>query len=165
MERLPSYGRCFLCGLENPRGLRLVLFAEGEEVLTEFKLEEAFIGYEGIAHGGVLAGILDEVMWWAVAWHTGRASFTTELLVRYRRPALIGHTFRAKGRILRFNQRIVETEGEILDLETGEVCTSGSGRYYLLKGDRNREALLLLDYRACSEEVKRKFLEAKEGND
>lgn len=165
MERLPSYGRCFLCGRENPKGLRLELFAEGEEVFTEFKLEEAFIGYEGIVHGGVLAGILDEVMWWAVAWHTGRASLTTELQVRYSRPAPIGHSFRAKGRIVRSNQRIVETEGEILDLETGEICTLGSGRYYLLKGDRNREALLLLDYRSCSEEVKRRFLEAKKGDD
>ncbi|RLA84401.1 MAG: PaaI family thioesterase [Deltaproteobacteria bacterium] len=158
MERLPSYGRCFLCGGGNPKGLRLKLFLEGDLVVTEFRLEEAFIGYEGIIHGGILAGILDEVMWWAAAWHSGRACFTTDMTVRYKKPALLEHPFRAIGKVTRIGPRLIETEGEIRDLEAGHVCTVATGRYFLLRGERNREALKLLDYTECSERVRKRFL-------
>jgi len=161
MERLPSYGRCFLCGKGNPRGIGLELFLDGEEVVAQFRLDEAFIGYEGIVHGGVLAGILDEVMWWAATWHSGRACLTTDMTVQYKKPAPIGHPFRAIGRVKASNSRLVETEGEIWDLQEGHICTLAQGRYYLLRGERNREALKLLDYSQCSEEVKRRFLEGE----
>ncbi len=134
------------------------MFLEGDLVVTEFRLEEAFVGYEGIIHGGILAGILDEVMWWAAAWHSRRACFTTDMTVRYKKPALLEHSFRAVGKVTRIDSRLIETEGEIQDLKEGHICTTATGRYFPLRGERNREALKLLDYSGCSERVKERFL-------
>jgi len=159
MERLPGYGKCFMCGRGNPRGLRLELFVEGDLVITEFKLEEFLIGYEGIIHGGVQAGILDEVMWWASSWGSGRATYTADMSIRYKRPAPIDHRFRAIGKIIRMDNRFVYTEGEILDLEDQKVCTTASGRYYILSEEKSRELFRLLDYINCSEYVKTRYLQ------
>lgn len=158
MERLPGYGRCFLCGQSNPKGLKLILYVEGEEVFTEFQLSEAFIGYEGLIHGGMLAGVLDEVMWWAVAWATGRACLTVEMTVKYRRPAPVDRPYRATAKVLKAASRMAEGEAEIRDLEEGQLVTSATGRYYLLSGDRNKEVLSLLDYSLCSPKVRKRFM-------
>jgi uncharacterized protein (TIGR00369 family) len=161
MERLPGYGRCFMCGRVNPRGLRLELFVDGDLVITEFKLEDFLIGYEGIVHGGVQAGILDEVMWWASSWGSQRATYTADMTIRYKKPALIDHRFRAIGKVTGMDHRFVYTEGEIVDLEDQKVCTTASARYYILSEEKSRELFRLLDYSNCSEEVKKRYLKSE----
>jgi len=162
MERLPSYGPCFFCGRRNPQGIKLEVFAEGEEVWSEFQLSETFTGYEGRIHGGMLAGVLDEVMWWAVAWRTGRACLTVEMTVRYKRPTPVKRRYRARARAVEVSSKIAIAEGEIEDLAEGRVCSTAKGRYYLLSGRSNQEALALLDYTACSPAVRARFLQEVE---
>ena len=162
VERLPSYGRCFLCGQRNPQGVKLALYVDGDRVSADFRLSEVFIGYEGLIHGGMLAGVLDEVMWWAVAWGTGRACLTVEMTVRYKRPAPIGRSYRAVAWVTKATSRVVEAEAEIWDLEQDALCTTARGRYYLLSGEKNREALAMLDYTECSPQVRYRFLKEVE---
>ena len=56
--------RCFACGSLNEHGIRLVLHVERGRSWTELELEPQFEGWAGIAHGGILCTILDEVMAW-----------------------------------------------------------------------------------------------------
>jgi acyl-coenzyme A thioesterase PaaI-like protein len=53
---------CFTCGLENPSGLRLRFYDNGkDQVFTQFIIDSQHTGYPGMAHGGIVAAILDEV--------------------------------------------------------------------------------------------------------
>ena len=57
---------CFACGSLNTSGMGLVLHAEPRRCWTELTLERRFEGWDGIAHGGILCTILDEVMAWSL---------------------------------------------------------------------------------------------------
>ena len=46
---------CFACGELNAHGLHLALHVTGETCWTELTLLPDFQGWEGIAHGGIVA--------------------------------------------------------------------------------------------------------------
>ena len=57
---------CFACGELNAHGLQLQLHGDERGCWTELVLDPRFEGWQGIAHGGILATILDEVGAWSV---------------------------------------------------------------------------------------------------
>ena len=85
---------CFACGELNEHGLHLLLHTDASGCRTELTLEPGFQGWEGVAHGGILATILDEVMGWAVI---GRGTWgvTARMTVDYKRPVHVGTAIRA----------------------------------------------------------------------
>jgi len=92
---------CFVCGRQNPLGLKLDFYEDGEasEVRAEFTVPEDYQGYPGVVHGGILAAILDEVSGRAVMLHDSDENLmaTLRLTVRYRRPTPIGTPLTAVG--------------------------------------------------------------------
>ena len=64
-EYLPHSSGCFLCGDENRCGVRTRFLVEGDTVRARLRLPRHMNGYLNTAHGGVLAGLLDETMGWA----------------------------------------------------------------------------------------------------
>jgi len=58
----PSSRTCFLCGKQNDIGLKMEWYNNPEKNQVEAKITipEHFNGYPGVAHGGIIAAILDE---------------------------------------------------------------------------------------------------------
>ncbi|UCC66585.1 MAG: PaaI family thioesterase [Deltaproteobacteria bacterium] len=157
MEKIPSYKPCFFCGKENPYGLQLNLFAEGEEIRSEFQVAERYCGLQGFIHGAILFGVLDEVMWWAASWQQSSACLTVEMTVRYRRPAPIDRRYQASARVAEDRNRVIKVVGEIKELTSMEICVTGKGKYYLLTGERNREIISSMDFSRCSPQTRSKY--------
>lgn len=82
-------GACFACGKANPRGLKLEFRWEGDLMVSQWTPPPEYQGWEGHAHGGMLALVLDEVMAHSVN-SSGYLTPTAEITVRFRRPAIIG---------------------------------------------------------------------------
>jgi acyl-coenzyme A thioesterase PaaI-like protein len=87
---------CFACGLENPVGLRLSFYSTGEaEVQAETVVPDHFQGYPGVAHGGIVAALLDEAAGRTVmAADPNHFTVTARLDVRYRQPVPVGRPVR-----------------------------------------------------------------------
>ncbi len=117
MRPQPTSRMCFVCGRENPCGLKLKFYEDPENrtVQAEFTLPETFQGYPGIAHGGVVAAILDEVSGRAVMLHTSTDTFmaTLRLTVRYRRPTPIGVPLIAIGWVEQIGGAGAKVAGQI----------------------------------------------------
>jgi acyl-coenzyme A thioesterase PaaI-like protein len=107
-----AYQRCFACGARNDSGLRLAFQREGDAVVTEFTPTQAFQGFPGVVHGGILATLLDETLN-RTAMVEGRWTMTGRLDVRYRAPALIGQTLRVTAHPLSSRARMIQATGEI----------------------------------------------------
>ena len=60
---------CFACGTLNAHGLHLELHVDGERCWTDLAIPSRFQGWDEIAHGGIVATILDEVMAWSLVDH------------------------------------------------------------------------------------------------
>jgi len=63
-ERQPSSRSCFVCGRDNPLGLKARWLSDraAREVRCTIEIPEPFNGYPGIVHGGIVTALLDEAM-------------------------------------------------------------------------------------------------------
>ncbi|HEX5827470.1 MAG TPA: PaaI family thioesterase [Candidatus Limnocylindrales bacterium] len=109
---------CFACGSLNAHGLHLVLHAGGGACWTEVTLDERFQGWDGIAHGGIVCTILDEVMAWALV-DNDVWGVTARMNVDFKRPVPIGRRVRGEGRVREARRRVIYAEGVLRDAEDG----------------------------------------------
>lgn len=129
---------CFACGELNEHGLQLVLHADATGCWTEVTLEPGFQGWDGVAHGGILCTILDEVMAWSVI---GQDTWgvTARMTVDFKRPVPVGIRLRAEGTVTSANRRLLRTAGRLTDAETGALLATSEGTYMAAPPERLAE--------------------------
>ena len=143
---------CFACGELNAHGLHLRLHVTGETCWTELTLLPDFQGWEGIAHGGIVATILDEVMAWALA-SQDAWGYTARMSIEFRRPVPIGTPIRGEGRVVERRRRLLTTAGRLVDPTTGEVFASAEGLYVAAPEARREELKARYGFRLVPEEA------------
>lgn len=102
-QKQPNSRMCFICGVENPIGLRLKIYQISPgEIETTFTAPEHFQGYPGVLHGGIVATILDEISGRALMGDPSapRFMFTGKLEVKYRRNVPIGEPLKIIGKAM-----------------------------------------------------------------
>jgi acyl-coenzyme A thioesterase PaaI-like protein len=123
--RQPNSHGCFICGLGNPIGLKMVFHEdpEGGRVSAKLVVPDAYRSYPGVVHGGIVATILDETSGRALMAHTGDIQtffVTAKMEVRYRRATPTDTPLLAVGWVERGGQARARVKGE-LRLEDGTV--------------------------------------------
>lgn len=129
---------CFACGTLNEHGLGLQIHVEPGRSWTELTLESRFEGWEGIAHGGILCTILDEVMAWALV-AEDNWGVTARMSIDFRRPVEVGTRLRADGWVTHARRRLVETAARIVDAASGTELATATGLYVAAEEERKRE--------------------------
>jgi uncharacterized protein (TIGR00369 family) len=152
---------CFACGSLNREGLGLVLHVEPARSWTEVTLDARFEGWDGIAHGGIVSTILDEVMAWALVGN-GEWGMTARLSIDFHKPVPIGTPFRAEGWVTRARRRIVETEARLVD-HSGTVLANATATYLAAGPDRRRQLQERYGFRRVEEERDRAAVDSSDG--
>ena len=114
---------CFVCGRNNPVGLYLSFYDNGDnETSSQYTVAAEYQGYPGIVHGGILAAMLDEVIG-RVAMIGDHHHFmmSVRLQVLYRHPVPIETPLIIRGKIERLRGRLGKALGEIV-LPDGTVA-------------------------------------------
>lgn len=126
---------CFVCGPENPIGLRVRFRIEDDVCRGEFTPGENHRGYDKVTHGGIVFSLLDDVManW---LWLQGHVCFTARADVRYRAHLPIGTPVRLEGRCVRRRGRLVVMEGRLIRQDTDEVVAESSGSFMMGRDKR-----------------------------
>jgi acyl-coenzyme A thioesterase PaaI-like protein len=134
-EALPSHQPgCYGCGDANPVGFGLTaVAAEGGGVRARYTFDDRFLGAPGLAHGGALAGLLDDVYGMVLVRELIPA-VTRDLSVSYRRPIHLDEPCVLTG-------RLVERDGRDLHLEAAieqhdEVKVTSTARFRVLDPER-----------------------------
>lgn len=149
---LPNSTGCFVCGEENPAGLRVRFFVEDGQVKTPLNATARHCGYPGRVHGGILAAALDECMGWAAARAIGRMCVTGELTTRYLHPVTLDRPFLVTAEVVRPNRRLVHCKGAIVDAG-GAVHVRAEGKFFPLPAEETLAVDDLLLYRGGEERV------------
>jgi acyl-coenzyme A thioesterase PaaI-like protein len=131
--------RCFACGSLNRDGLGLVIHVEAQRAWIETRLDPRFQGWDGIAHGGIVATILDEVMAWSLA-AEDTWGVTARMAIHFRRPVPLDSPIRADGWIVRSRRRLQDTAARLVDVTTGVELATATGLY--VSADEARKAEL-----------------------
>jgi uncharacterized protein (TIGR00369 family) len=118
----PGSKHCFICGRENPVGLKMdfYLTAPGE-VQAKITVPAQYEGYPGVVHGGIIAAILDETGGRSHMEDPTRFMVTAQLNVRYRKPVpigiplvVVGLAGERRGRVSNAKSEIRNVDGEVL---------------------------------------------------
>ena len=89
---------CFVCGPDNPEGMRLVFTLDEERntFVCHFNLGDRYTGPPGHCHGGIIASILDDAMG-KVNKLRHVVALTKEMTVEYLKPVPL-HQSAARGK-------------------------------------------------------------------
>ena len=133
MINKPVGHNCFACGTANPIGLQLEFYRSGEQVCSDITLGRNYVGWENIAHGGIISTIHDEVMSWAVLYFKREFFLTRKMQVKYIKPVLVEIPLTIKGSIIDgSNKRKLKARSELFD-GNGNLLSKGSGEFILIK--------------------------------
>lgn len=104
-------GHCFVCGPENPHGLRIKFTLEDGVCRGRFTPAEHHGGYDTVTHGGIVFSVLDDAMAnWLIL--QGARTFTAKCEIRYREPLPIGTPVTAEAQLkLRKRRLVILTSG------------------------------------------------------
>jgi acyl-coenzyme A thioesterase PaaI-like protein len=116
---------CFCCGTKNPIGLKLrfELTPEGR-MRTVWRPRKEHQGFKDIIHGGLVATVLDEVMI-RLLYDAGIQAVTGAMEAKFLKPMKWGRDYRFEAWLIQDRGRAVRTEGEAVDVETGERVAWG----------------------------------------
>ena len=127
MNKQPNSDHCFVCGRKNPHGLYMSFYDDGQEqVISNYTVSDAYQGYPGIVHGGILTSMLDEVVA-RVAFIGDPHKFmmSVKLEVKFRQPVPTETPLEIVGRIIKLRGRLGQAVGKVL-LPDGTVAAESS---------------------------------------
>jgi len=136
MKAIPNYPYCFVCGDKNKRGLNVKFYSSGEKAKAEYTPKKEFEGYRDILHGGIISTLLDEVMIQAII-AQGILTFTTQIEVKFKKPARIGEKLLLEGEIIEDKGKIIVTKGEMAK-EDGTIVAVSTGKFFKATGEMKR---------------------------
>ncbi len=128
---IPTYPTCFVCGEENPIGLKMKFRSKGKIIEADYNPLPEHCGYSGIVHGGIVSAIFDESMGWTAFLSFHKYYLTMELKVRFRKPVESGRKYLLRCEFLRKVGNVFMTKGELIDSD-GVVVAESEAKYYLV---------------------------------
>jgi len=102
----PHYPTCFGCGPEAEYGMHVVCRLDGDDLRTTYTFSDKHSGAPGIAHGGTVAALVDDVCGFSL-FVLRRPAVTRKLEVEYLKPVLVGVSYDVVARVQRTEGRKV----------------------------------------------------------
>ena len=130
---------CFACGTNNPIGLKLKFYRQDNYICSNVTLTRNHVGWQNMAHGGIISTLLDEVMSWTVIFFKKSFSVTRRMGVRYLRPVPVGVPLTVKGTITSDEgKRRCQAEA-LLEDDEEKVLAKAEGDFAILSADRLKD--------------------------
>ena len=124
---------CFVCGPDNPIGLKLRFTVEGGRCRGEFTSRAEHAGFDGVTHGGIVFSVLDDAManWFFLQ---GARGFTAKAEIRYRAPMPVGATAVIECEVVKRKGRLLQLEARARDMQSGTLFAESSASFMLEDG-------------------------------
>jgi len=130
---------CFGCCPENPIGLHMEFYEDGDDIISFWNPQEHYQGWIGTMHGGILSTIIDEIAGWVVFRKLQTSGMTTRLDVKYKHPVLTSENqLTVVAHIREQHRQMVFIDAKIMNSQ-GEVCVEGSAIYFAFAQDKAKE--------------------------
>lgn len=138
-EKYSPASTCFGCGPKNSLGLKIRSFAQGDEVIADFKPADHHQAFPGVVNGGIIGAILDCHSNWTAAYalmkkaglNQPQCTVTADYSVRLMRPT-------PADAVLHLSARAVEVGEDRATIEAtltanGKICATCKGTFVAVK--------------------------------
>lgn len=140
---------CFGCSPDNPFGLHLCFYEDGDDIVTRWKPSDNYQGWLNTLHGGIQALLLDEVCGWVVTRKLQTAGVTSKMETRYKRPVATNQgEITVRAHIREQKRNIVLIDATLTDAE-GNVCTEATCTYFAFPQEK---AIKEMNFKPCNTE-------------
>lgn len=103
--RLPAYKKSFFLSPDREDGLQLEIYHEDGIVYSDLSIDNRFEGYAEVLHGGMIFGILDVIIWYAIVMKTRIVAMTRKAEMEFFKPIMCSTSYRAKAQMLTIEER------------------------------------------------------------
>ncbi|MCF0214508.1 MAG: PaaI family thioesterase [Muribaculaceae bacterium] len=122
---------CIGCSPDNPIGLHMHFYVDGDTVLGVMHPNDNFQGWIGMLHGGIQSLMMDETGAWFVGYRKQLTAVTTRLEMKFMKPVFTSWeriVVRATG--VSEAHSLYAVHLELLSPE-GDVCAKAEATYFL----------------------------------
>jgi acyl-coenzyme A thioesterase PaaI-like protein len=138
-ERYAPQMTCFGCGPANPQGLHIRSFAEGDELVAEWRPAPHHEAFPGVLNGGIIGTLLDCHCNWAAAWHLMQkagqehppCTVTADYAITMRRPTPTAGPVTLRARVVEATADRATVEGTLEG--GGKICATCRGTFVSVK--------------------------------
>ena len=136
---------CFGCAPENPFGVKMEFYEDGEDIVSFWQPTENFQGWFHTLHGGIQSVLLDEICGWVVMRKLQTGGVTSKMETRYLRPVPTnGGQITIKARLRDLRRNIAIIDAEIYDAD-GQICSKAVCTYFTYPQEKAREEMFFQD--------------------
>ena len=114
---------CFVCGSDNPRGLKIPYYYDGKRVETEFVPDSELCGFDDIVHGGIVFSLADEAMMHLIR-ASGLRAITAEITMRYHGYAKVNEKIYVMAEFENIAERLIKAKCALLDNDGRKIATA-----------------------------------------
>ena len=130
---------CFGCSPDNPSGLHMEFFEDGEDIVAFWEPGKYYQGWLRTLHGGIQATLMDELAGWVVLRKLQTSGVTSRMEVKFMKsistdePCLM-----IRGRMTDRKRNAIFIETEIYD-SAGTPCSRANLVYFVSPQERAME--------------------------
>ncbi len=162
MAVLPTYKGSFFCDLSRQDGLQLkVLYEKENGVYCNLYVSNRFEGYTDVVHGGMVFGILDVIIWYAIMMETKKVCMTRHIEMDFFKPVMCNTSYIAKAKLIKVKGKDFHTSAWVED-KNGECYAKVNAVFRETKDLSIIDFLDRMDFRYTSPEIKDYFLSLME---
>ncbi len=137
---------CFGCSPDNPSGVRMEFYEDGDEIVSVWHPRPDFQGWLNTLHGGIQSVLLDEICAWVVIRKLNTSGVTSRMATRYRKAISTTDDYLLlRAHIVSHRHNLVEIEAAIYN-QAGEVCAEATCQYFAYPPEK---AQSLFFFRPC----------------
>jgi uncharacterized protein (TIGR00369 family) len=130
--QLPSRGfvDCFGCSPYNAKGLKLKMWYTEKGCMSYYTIPNEYCGFKGLAHGGIIATLLDEVAAWTIVAHLFRVGITRQISIRYLKPVPTSEELEVEGELIQNDEQNAVVHTKIRSKE-GIILAKAESKWLL----------------------------------
>lgn len=142
---------CFGCSPDNPIGVKMEFYEDGDEIVSFWKPEPAYQGWLDTLHGGIQAVLLDEICAWVIVRKLQTTGVTSKMETRYRKSISTNDTLlEIRASIQEQKRNIILVKAAIYN-SAKELCTEAVCTYFTFSKEKSQQEMY---FTSCEVEEK-----------
>lgn len=132
---------CFGCSPENPMGVKMEFYEDGDEIVSFWKPKQEYQGWLDTLHGGIQAVLLDEICAWVIVRKLQTTGVTSKMETRYRKSILTNDTLlEIRASIQEQKRNIILVKATIYN-SAKEICTEAVCTYFTFSKEKSQQEM------------------------